>query len=68
MKKILFVLIAFACANTSFSQDVSQKLDELMSAYAKMDRFNGTVLVAKKGVVLLEKGYGYRGYQKKYHE
>lgn len=42
----------------SFSQ-VNQ-LDTLINAYAKLYKFNGSVLVAKKGIVLLNKGYGYR--------
>jgi len=36
------------------------KLDELMTANNKVDRFNGSILVAKQGKILLEKGYGYR--------
>jgi len=43
-----------------FAQDMSGKIDTLISAYAKMYRFNGSALVAKGGTILLNKGYGYR--------
>lgn len=36
----------------------TRKLNELMDAYCKVNKFNGSVLVAQKGKVLLRKGYG----------
>ena len=58
MKKIfLFVTVLFI-AHFSFAQ--SDKLSELIDAYAKLYKFNGSALVAKNGVILLNKGYGYR--------
>ena len=58
MKKIfLFVTVLFI-AHFSFAQ--SDKLSELIDAYAKLYNFNGSALVAKNGVILLNKGYGYR--------
>ncbi len=42
-----------------FAQDsTAHKLDELITAYANMGRFNGSVLVAQHGNILLQKGYG----------
>ncbi|UFH54781.1 serine hydrolase [Spirosoma sp. KNUC1025] len=38
----------------------AEKLDEYLTAAANLHRFNGTVLIAKKGTVLLQKGYGWR--------
>jgi CubicO group peptidase (beta-lactamase class C family) len=38
----------------------AEKLVQLMDAYFAAGRFNGSVLVARKGVILLEKGYGWR--------
>jgi CubicO group peptidase (beta-lactamase class C family) len=38
----------------------ADKLDALIDAYAKLYKFNGSALVAKNGVILLNKGYGYR--------
>lgn len=37
----------------------SRKLDELIRAYAAARGFNGSVLVARGGEVLLDKGYGH---------
>lgn len=37
----------------------ADKLDELISTYAEYGKFNGSVLVAQKGEILLKKGYGF---------
>lgn len=58
MKKTLFLVAALCMAYFSFGQQ--DKLDNLVSAYAKLYKFNGSVLVVKNGTVLLNKGYGYR--------
>ena len=62
MKKFfLFVVtIGFLSVSAVYSQDVTARLDELLSAFAKQNKFNGSVLVAQKGKVLLEKGYGWK--------
>lgn len=39
-------------------QGITQALDKLVQAYADQGRFNGAVLVARGGAVLLRKGYG----------
>ena len=59
MKNILVVL-ALALFISCQGQSVAEKMDQLMTAYAKNYQFNGSVLVAHKGKVILEKGYGYR--------
>ncbi|GAA4311316.1 hypothetical protein GCM10023115_33090 [Pontixanthobacter gangjinensis] len=48
-----FLFIAFA--QTS---EESEKIDELMSKYTQYKQFNGSLLVAKEGEVILKKGYG----------
>ncbi|RFZ92901.1 class A beta-lactamase-related serine hydrolase [Mucilaginibacter conchicola] len=58
MKKFIILLLALLPAGTVCAQHLPQRLDELLSAYASVHEFTGTVLVAKKGEVLLEKGYG----------
>ena len=59
MKKIFVITYALLVANTIIAQDTTaKKADELLTAYAKLNRFNGSVLIAKKGTVLLQKGYG----------
>jgi CubicO group peptidase (beta-lactamase class C family) len=59
MKKILILFAALCMVYLSFAQE-TDKLDALINAYAKMYKFNGAALVAKNGVILLNKGYGYR--------
>lgn len=59
MKKVLLAAIAAAWQLIAFSQDsLSYKLQELMNGFYASGRFNGSVLVSKKGKILLEKGYG----------
>ncbi|WP_337041004.1 serine hydrolase [Emticicia sp. 17c] len=65
MKRIMITLCLWAGIFAEIAaQNISQKLDELMNAYAQNREFNGTVLVARKGKILLEKGYGYQNIEK----
>jgi CubicO group peptidase (beta-lactamase class C family) len=60
MKKII-VLVAILClAVYSQSQEMAAKIDAIVSAYSGLYKFNGSVLVAKNGQVLISKGYGLR--------
>jgi CubicO group peptidase (beta-lactamase class C family) len=59
MQKILLMAVVFILGKGAFAQDsTAKKLDELITAYAKLGRFNGSVLIAEHGSVLLQKGYG----------
>src|SRR3569833_4666578 len=60
MRKLLFPLVLFCVAMQVCSQTVEQKIDELLTAYANQIKLNGTVLVAEKGKIVYEKGFGYR--------
>ena len=62
MKKTLLMLLALGLVSGSFAQNLAAELDSVMQAYQKVQHFNGTVLVAKNGQVLLEKGYGYKNF------
>lgn len=56
LRSLLVLLLApFLAAR---GQAVAPRLDAYLSARAKIGQFNGTVLVAQGGRVLLEKGYG----------
>ncbi len=46
-----------------FAQNKEQKLRELFETYAKLHKFNGSVLVAQNGKVLLHEGYGLKSVQ-----
>ncbi len=65
MRKIVVSLCLLFVAINLHSQGVREKMDELLTAYEKQNKFNGTVLVAKKGNVLFEKAYGYRNAEQK---
>lgn len=55
---------AIGLAQYAYTQDsTAQKLDELMQAYYDQGKFSGSVLVARQGKILLDKGYGYRNYK-----
>src|SRR6185436_19359104 len=60
MKKSGLFLFAIGFTISVSGQTITAKLDELVNAYAKQEKFNGAVLVAWKGSIVLEKGYGYR--------
>ena len=63
---IFAILFTLGVAPSLFSQDtISKKLDALMNAYCKINKFNGSVLVSQKDKVLLEKGYGIKNAQNK---
>ena len=59
MRRFFLVAIALQVAICTLAQDSTvRKLDGLVSAYAQLGRFNGTVLVSRQGNILLQKGYG----------
>ena len=60
MKKLFILLVAICIMIAGFTQNAGSRIDTLISAYSKLNKFNGTVLVAKNGGILLNKGYGYR--------
>jgi CubicO group peptidase (beta-lactamase class C family) len=62
MKMTALMLLALGLVSGSFAQNLAPELDSVMQAYQKVQHFNGTVLVAKNGQVLLEKGYGYKNF------
>jgi CubicO group peptidase (beta-lactamase class C family) len=41
-----------------YGDSKSQKIDGLVGLYSAYGKFNGSVLVAEKGMVILKKGYG----------
>lgn len=60
MKRILILVPALCLVFAVFAQDAGNKIDELISTYSKLNKFNGSALVTKNGTMLLNKGYGYR--------
>ncbi|MFN8250180.1 MAG: serine hydrolase [Ferruginibacter sp.] len=61
MKKILQIVLFFLAApQVLLSQSTVSRLEQAISSYVSQGKFSGTVLLAKKGQVLLHNGYGYK--------
>ena len=65
MKKTLLSLLLSFLSIAILAQTKEEKLNELLSAYSKMNSFNGTALVSEHGKILLNKGYGYKNVENK---
>jgi CubicO group peptidase (beta-lactamase class C family) len=60
VKKYILFSWAIGFSYSAFPQPISEKIDTLLTAYQKISDFNGSVLVARKGTIIFEKGYGYK--------
>jgi CubicO group peptidase (beta-lactamase class C family) len=60
MNKYLALFCFISSALPSIAQSVPEKIDTLLTAFEKQDAFSGSVLVARRGTVIFEKGYGYK--------
>lgn len=59
IKTTLYIFFLQLCSITHINgQTKADKIDDLMSTYAKYDQFNGSVLVAEKGKIIYKKGFG----------
>lgn len=65
LTRSLFIIAVAAFGATAQAQTTPQLLDSMMRQYAAHKNFSGSVLVAQKGQVLLEKGYGYQNFENK---
>lgn len=57
-------LLLFVFTHHIHSQDKVQKIDELIQKYNELGQFNGAVLVAEDGNIILSKGYGMADFEK----
>jgi CubicO group peptidase (beta-lactamase class C family) len=57
-KLFTLFIVALITATNAFSQQNAQKIDALMKQYHDYGQFNGSVLVAEKGKIIYEKGFG----------
>jgi CubicO group peptidase (beta-lactamase class C family) len=65
MKKLIVFLVLMLPAYTLLAQDtISNKINELITAYQKLGKFNGVALVSSQDKILIEKGYGYSNAEK----
>lgn len=67
MKKLFIITIIYftALANTKAQSTATQKLDSLFTQIAKNGDFNGGILVADKGKIVYQKGFGYADFANK---
>ena len=56
--RILAVVLTVLMVPYAFAQKKAEKIEELMRQYVENRQFNGTVLVAENGKVIVKKGYG----------
>lgn len=57
------LLLSVAAACTAAAQDLPTRLDEYLKAQVNVNHFNGSVLVARDGKVILGKGYGMANFE-----
>lgn len=58
LRAVLFILMIVPLAVAGAADDAETGIDELMTKYQDLGMFNGAVLVATNGDVVLSKGYG----------
>jgi CubicO group peptidase (beta-lactamase class C family) len=60
MKKYLFILLLLCVIFSNAQTDIEKaaRIDLMLRVHAKKNMFSGSVLIAKKGKILLSKGYG----------
>ena len=60
MKKLIAGILFFFTVITVAAQDLKTQIGTIVTAYANLHTFNGSVFVSKRSMVLINKGYGYR--------
>jgi CubicO group peptidase (beta-lactamase class C family) len=60
MKRTAILSIIFLICISVFGQVTTSKLDSMLTLKTAQHSFNGTVLVAQNGKIILEKGYGFK--------
>lgn len=65
MRRVTLVFTAICFSFQLSAQSIEHKMDDLMNGYVGQHKFNGSVLVAQKGKVLYQNGFGYRNAEEK---
>lgn len=60
---VLITLAWAAAAQAPTDEQISAKADEYMAAAEKIDKFSGTILIARNGKPVVSKGYGMANYE-----
>lgn len=59
MNRIFSICIILLTITPSIAQTKSEKLDSIFTLLNNNDRFNGSILIAEKGIPIFEKSYGF---------
>lgn len=59
-KNIIILTILLSISVCAFPQLQTAKLEEAITTYVNQNKFTGTVLVARQGKIILQKGYGFK--------
>ncbi len=61
---VLTAVLNISCGQTTMRKtDKAEKIDEVVTRYAKYGKFNGSVLVAEEGEVIFKKGFGMANFE-----
>jgi len=60
MNRFLIVLAFSLMTSPAFPQNKADKLNQLLQAYAGLNKLNGSVLISQQGKIILNQGYGLR--------
>lgn len=59
LKSLLMLTVILAAGIFSYANERADKIDTLMSAYNRLEKFDGAVLVAEDNKIVFKKGYGF---------
>jgi CubicO group peptidase (beta-lactamase class C family) len=59
LKSLLMLTVILAAGIFSYANERGDKVDALMSAYNRLEKFDGAVLVAEDNKIVFKKGYGF---------
>jgi len=61
--RLVVIFLLSIAGSVLLAQTKPEKIDTLMQKYAEYGQFNGSVLVAENGSVILKKGYGFANFE-----
>lgn len=62
---LLFCFLLLAGLSAVAQDSTAYKMDQLITAYQQLKKFNGSALIAVRHGIILSKGYGYRDFSRK---
>ncbi len=60
---LILLLFQFVSAQNPTNKQISEKTDEYVNTATKFDQFSGSILIAKNGTPIINKGYGMANYE-----